>query len=514
MSSIEGSFTTEAAAAPSVGEFDFDFTADEVDAFGTVFDSSDAIPVDPECIDLAAVLRALEAEAAGESVDAQGAGLDPELAPSRAQLIEQFAALHRQLARLQATERRLLAELTRNTLATASTGRGQELALRSLAAELATTIRVSDRTITSRLNTAHQLVTDYPATIDALEAGQITWSHAATIADAGTPINDPAARNRYENLVLERALDTTPGRLRSFARVTAAAVGPVTFQSRHDTANRGRRLTLTTLDDGMSQLTHILPTVLGEAIWDRLTQQAKAMAQSHSGRGGTEPRESSASSVNSASSANSVGSASSHGATAVDTDPRTFDQLRSDLAAELLLSGDPGTDHDSPHRFATGVRAEISITIPALTLLGVDTEPATITGRSPIDLKTATALAADADHWVRVITHPVTGLVLAVDTYRPSEQLKRFLRVRDQHCRFPGCTRTAHRCDIDHTHDWQYGGKTHPGNLACLCRNHHTLKQHGGWKVRQTSPGVLEWTTPTGQPITTRPNPTPRFTEH
>ena len=36
--------------------------------------------------------------------------------------------------------------------------------------------------------------------------------------------------------------------------------------------------------------------------------------------------------------------------------------------------------------------------------------------------------------------HPHTGATLAVDRYRPSAELRRFLRVRDERCRFPGCT--------------------------------------------------------------------------
>ncbi|MBH0082827.1 HNH endonuclease signature motif containing protein [Salinibacterium sp. SWN167] len=73
---------------------------------------------------------------------------------------------------------------------------------------------------------------------------------------------------------------------------------------------------------------------------------------------------------------------------------------------------------------------------------------------------------------------------------------------RDQRCRFRSRNRASSRSDIDHTTDGHHGGKTEPGNLACLCRRHHTLKQFGGWKVRQKSPGVLEWTSPAGRIIT------------
>jgi hypothetical protein len=102
-------------------------------------------------------------------------------------------------------------------------------------------------------------------------------------------------------------------------------------------------------------------------------------------------------------------------------------------------------------------------------------------------------------------------MVLAVDTYRPSEKLRNFLHARDNRCRFPGCTRDAARTEIDHTWDWDWGGKTEPGNLECLCKRHHRLKHHSAWKVRQTSPGVLEWTSPTGRITTDTPDPYPTF---
>jgi hypothetical protein len=87
----------------------------------------------------------------------------------------------------------------------------------------------------------------------------------------------------------------------------------------------------------------------------------------------------------------------------------------------------------------------------------------------------------------------------AVDRYRPSEELKRTLRARDQHCRFPGCRMPARRCDIDHTHDAARGGATALCNLACFCKRHHTLKHATDWTVRQLGDGTLEWTSPTGR---------------
>jgi Domain of unknown function (DUF222) len=59
--------------------------------------------------------------------------------------------------------------------------------------------------------------------------------------------------------------------------------------------------------------------------------------------------------------------------------------------------------------------------------------------------------------------------------YRPSKKLAEFVRCRDLHCRFPGCTKPATITDLDHTIPWPYG-PTCASNLKCLCREHHLLK--------------------------------------
>ncbi len=106
-----------------------------------------------------------------------------------------------------------------------------------------------------------------------------------------------------------------------------------------------------------------------------------------------------------------------------------------------------------------------------------------------------------------------TGIAVTADLYTPSAKLRRFLRLRDGRCRHPGCTRAAGRCDLDHTTAWETGGPSTPENLAHLCRAHHPLKHHGGWAVKQVTPGVLEWTSPTGRVVTDRPDTWPIFTE-
>ncbi|MBO0981671.1 HNH endonuclease signature motif containing protein, partial [Microbacterium sp. SD291] len=115
----------------------------------------------------------------------------------------------------------------------------------------------------------------------------------------------------------------------------------------------------------------------------------------------------------------------------------------------------------------------------------------------------------------RLLTHPITGALLAVDRYRPSAHLRRLLRARDQRCRFPTCGYPAAGCDLDHTHDAAHGGPTKDTNLGDLCRRHHVLKHHSPWNVEQVEAGVFAWTSPTGRVYVDRPPPpnTVTFTE-
>jgi hypothetical protein len=142
------------------------------------------------------------------------------------------------------------------------------------------------------------------------------------------------------------------------------------------------------------------------------------------------------------------------------------------------------------------------VTVPVLTLLDspVDDpfDAVTLAGHGPIDPATARELAHHAPGWDRILTHPISGAVLAVDRYQPTKKMRRFLAVRDRHCRFPGCRQSTSRSDADHTMDWAHGGSTSVSNLAHLCRRHHTLKHHTPWSVTQKPGGVLEWTSPTG----------------
>ncbi|MGH3587600.1 MAG: DUF222 domain-containing protein, partial [Pseudonocardia sp.] len=65
-----------------------------------------------------------------------------------------------------------------------------------------------------------------------------------------------------------------------------------------------------------------------------------------------------------------------------------------------------------------------------------------------------------------------------------TDALFKALVVRDRHCTFPGCRRPPIACDAHHIEHWLDGGGTGLGNLALLCRAHHTLIHNTPWEIR------------------------------
>lgn len=392
-------------------------------------------------------------------------------------LVADTEAVARAVTAAQVAEVRVLARAGRLAASEAAgqcaSVREHDMVLRSIAAELGGVLRVTDRTAQQRIGEARELVEVFPTTLDAWASGRITRGHVRVIVDAGrvVPVDRKA---EFEAEAIRLCERDTPNRVRAAVEILAERTAERTFTERHRTATACRRVRVIPGADGMSDLVATVPTVIAEGVMDRLTQQATVIADSrhHEGDG--------------------VG----------DGDTRTMDQIRADVLCDMLLTGSPTLDPsavgDRPGALGA-IRAQVQVIVPALTLLDADDGPADLVGRTPVDADTARALAANAPTLTRILTDPVDGTVIAVDRYRTAQSQRRFLRARDQHCRFPGCRRAAIRCEIDHTVDHAQGGPTALWNLAHLCQRHHSMKQFTSWRVRQHPGGVLEWTSPTGR---------------
>ncbi|MFS0794942.1 DUF222 domain-containing protein [Microbacterium sp. 1P10AE] len=433
-----------------------------------------------------------------------------------ARLVEQVVAAEAAVAAAEAARVRALAAAGQfavdATGPARSSARESDMAMREVASEIGAACRVSDRTVQRDIGEAMILVESYPLTVGAWEAGAISRRHVRVIADAGAelPLD---ARAEFDRVAVASAAEvSSPGRLKNRLAVAAQSLHPQTITERHRAGRRLRCIRVIPGSDGMSDLIATLPTVIAEAIHDRMTQQARVIWEAG--------REVSAGDGNRVES-----DGSAHGDTTVAPVPhaaetRTMDQIRADVFADMLLTGDPTLDPtrpgDGPGTLGK-IRARVQVIVPALTVLRPSREniaPADLVGRGPIDADTARALAESTSlPWDRVVTHPVTGAVLRTDTYARTAAIDRHLRARDRGCRWPGCTAPAIRCEIDHTTDWALGGNTDVSNLACLCQRHHTQKQFTRWNVRQLDGGLLEWTSPTGRVYTDHPVPYPLATD-
>lgn len=378
-----------------------------------------------------------------------------------------------------------------------------DMAIRAVAAEIGAAQRVSDRTVERRMADASWLVERFPAVWQAQGEGRISAAHSRVIVDAGAHLAHAADRQAFADEAVELAEGESPNRLRRLARRLAERFQERTLTERHLDAREKRRVWVRDLDDGMAELGGQAPAVLVHGMFDRLSQMAHALKEQ---RAATDEH---------------------------TTDERTVDQLRADLLADLVLTGTPA-GHDTADGLLGEIQARVEVTVPVMTLMGRDdaarqvlplafgpaarpgpvppsagfaSPPAELDGVVPIDTATARALAGLSCGWDRVLTHPISGEMLAVDRYRPNAQLRRHLRARDQRCRFPGCGIVARKCDLDHNHAAASGGPTCDSNLSAFCRRHHMLKHHSPWHVEQRPGGVLEWTSPTGREYIDRPPP-------
>nr|VDG61916.1 Uncharacterised protein [Streptococcus thermophilus] len=86
-----------------------------------------------------------------------------------------------------------------------------------------------------------------------------------------------------------------------------------------------------------------------------------------------------------------------------------------------------------------------------------------------------------------------------VNSYSPPEDIKAYVRGRDGTCRFPGCTVSAWKCQIDHRVPFGLGGETTASNLFSLCAHHHNMKtDRRVYYIPDPVTGELVWLFPDG----------------
>jgi hypothetical protein len=403
-----------------------------------------------------------------------GAALEFELTA-----IETFDRMVRQIqadqyARVQRA-RELAAEVEGVTAS--STSGEREMATRSFIAELATTLGQHEVSASRLVSEAERLTGPRVATLEALRAGELSLTQVRSVLELTEGVSVEVA-DAVERVALDaasaaigRGVVSTNAELRRRMRRVRERLHPEPIADRRARAGEQRRVCVEPAPDGMAWLSLFVEAERAVAVMSRLDLLAARQATG---------------------------------------DTRTAAQRKADLAADLLLGGVLSDDDRTRAGAAAGTGAvlpRVNVTVPALTLLGLDDEPAELDGYGPIDADTARRLAAHAPSLRRILVHPETGALLSYgrEHYRAPADLDGFVRVRDGRCRFPGCSRRADRADLDHTTAWTRNGPTDAANLAALCRHHHRLKHHSGWHVAQEPGGVMRWTSPAGHMLRTLP---------
>ncbi|MEW1985518.1 HNH endonuclease signature motif containing protein [Pseudarthrobacter oxydans] len=356
----------------------------------------------------------------------------------------------------------------------------QEMAV---AAEIGCVLALGPRAASTFLSASHALTTTLPLTLAALHAGTISWQHARVMPDEAATL-DPAGAAALEAHFLDPdtprpAAAATIGempahRFKHKARTWRERHHAESIEQRHTKAAADRRVEYRPDQDGMAWLSACLPAHQAIAGWNRLNALARA-AQG-------------------------------------PTEPRTLTQLRADHFAQAILTSGTNTSSGDGAGIGTdltpssSIRAQVLVTVPVVSLMGVTDEPAMLDGYGPIPASMARDLVANgADSFHRVLVDPRDGAPLEIgrSSYRVTKAMRNWLRLRDGQCPFPGCSNSSLDNEADHILAWHHGGTTGISNLGQPCPKHHKLRHTSRWKptpaTKNQPPG---WTSPTGRHYT------------
>ncbi|MDT0194078.1 DUF222 domain-containing protein [Arthrobacter sp. AB6] len=435
-----------------------------------------------------AAIAMLRAEVAGS-----GCGLTSDTDPLAAvadeclDILAGIARAEARIAALKAEAAATYADSARSAAPPYVPAIAQEMAI---TAEVGCVLAIGDRAAGMLLEQSHALSTSLPLTLSALQAGTVSWQHAKVMVDETATLDREAARALEAHFLDADAANPARGcpagempafRFRRKARTWRERHHPDSIERRHAKGVQDRYLEYTPEQDGMARVSAYLPADQAAAIWNRITAIARGLQGPH--------------------------------------EARTLTQLRADVFAAAALRSNNGCARCSKGvSAATGAgldagasgladvptpRAEILVTVPVFSLLGMTEESAMLDGFGPIPASMARELVANgADSFHRVLVDPRDGAPLEIGrtSYRLTKAMRNWLRMRDGKCPFPGCSNHSLDNEADHLLAWHHGGTTGISNLGQPCPRHHRLKHASGWKpapaTKNEPPG---WISPSGR---------------
>jgi hypothetical protein len=322
-----------------------------------------------------------------------------------------------------------------------------EFAADELRAALTLTRRGSD----VRLSLACDVRERLPRVWDMFDAGSIDLARVRVIADGTAHLTEQEARDLVDEIA-ERASKLTTGQLARWIRRLCVESEPEKAKDRYETATGQRRLWIEETPDGTGNV-HLfdIPIEDAAAIGKRVNAHMISLRR--------------------------------------DGDTRSHDNLRADIARDMLLGADP----------TNRGRGVFDMRVPMTVLAGLEDRAAEIPGLGPViaDIARKFADLYPRSEWRATITDDhgnVAGIVTT--TRRPTKELSRYIEATQPTCSFMGCLMPARECDFDHLLPRSMGGETSSDNGGPKCRHDHILKDHG-W-THQHINGVDIWTSPLG----------------
>src|SRR5690625_2077631 len=441
---------------------------------------------------------------------------------------------------------------------------------RSMRAETLTGAEAGAALLVSRdsagLRTAEALTLTrvFTRTLGALREGALTEWHARILLHESAQLSDDQ-RRRVEAEVLEYACGHTGPQLRARIKQVIARIAPTDTEQAHARARAGRRVWAQPGLDGMGTFGAELPVEDLAALMTAIEAAASAeqsaspddgrtmdhrradalaamgwsaLTTGHIGAPAPTSRGTNASSTNGDTTANtetSTGTDSGSATTGTEASSPSAQPAAGESSAQGPARDGPGrccrgavnTESSAAAESATGSAAGSAggglrlqntrgkpvtdnVTVPYSTLIGIDDHPGQLAGYGTITADVARRIAT-LGTWRRILTDPINGAPLDYGRtrYEPPPDLAAFIALRDGRCVFPGCSRTAHTSQVDHTTPYSDGGPTSHDNLGCLDQVCHLLKTFAGWTVTQNPhrPGHFDWTSPLGYTHTVEPEP-------
>lgn len=290
---------------------------------------------------------------------------------------------------------------------------------------------------------------------------------------------DAAARTEFDARLADLSLRATPTAFRAAAKRLVSRLGTEAVAARRAAAYAERRVVFQPDDDGMSWVSMFVPTADAVAGQRRLNAAARRMTRTQ--RAG-----------------------------------RTRDQIRADLLASWMRGTGTasavkakvfvtvpvnllGEEARASVRRAAGGSAAPGPAVPDLTRSDLNSTPHLI-GEGDIDPASAIHELLDAGKFTRVITDPVTGVILDMDrrARTVTRAQREWLILQHGHCTRDGCTRRADDADIDHWQEFFAGGTTDLANLHPFCPPDHKARHESAVEFHRRDDLTVQVRFPTG----------------